>query len=383
MFMCSALLDGLETRQGPISARRADPYRMVRRFYRSGTENLHYDDVDGDVRDLDQLRESIAYLLAIWRNVIRDDEADAKLSSSGVDLLDLAYSFIMDRLAAVRQDLVMHHLKLERGDDASSHRSACMDILVSILRFYAHSEVIIARTNESSRSSSSSSSWFSTVLHRKAFNAALAGALDLANRDETTPLVDELYAYYLLGNQLNLLQDAFTSSSRMSEALARLAAADNLFPHELRLEARVISAKSSWCSMVWKLIVALRCGNASRALRLVERLVYEISYPIGIRCMAMQLLPEIRIMRLLLMNRAANKEVYPIADLCERLRLSGHADGSEQCLQLCQALQIPLKEDATHQSIVLNDASIGNDPSITVKISRSSLMKNIVMELLI
>ena len=87
------------TRGGPAKLRRADPRRCVRKFIRSGGDNLQslY-----PARSFASLKQTVAYLTHCW--YLKSTESDYH----GVAA---CYHFVMDRLNAVRQELVSESRK--------------------------------------------------------------------------------------------------------------------------------------------------------------------------------------------------------------------------------------------------------------------------------
>ena len=81
------------TRLLRINERVVDPQRIVKKFIRSGSLDLHKSFTH---RSLSQLESTVTYLLMeIW-NVYKDDE----------NLLPVVYAFVQDRMQAVRQDVI-------------------------------------------------------------------------------------------------------------------------------------------------------------------------------------------------------------------------------------------------------------------------------------
>jgi hypothetical protein len=80
------------------SKRIYDPTRIVKKFRRSGTSNLH---LSKTIRTTIQLHSTVDYLLYnIWLNNIKNDQFP----------LELRYSFIMDRLRAIQQEIFTNEM---------------------------------------------------------------------------------------------------------------------------------------------------------------------------------------------------------------------------------------------------------------------------------
>ena len=81
-----------ETRHVKSKDRVVDTYRIVKKFIRSGSLDLHKSFTP---RTLSQLESTVTYLLLdIW-NVYMDDE----------HMLPIVYTFVQDRMQAVRQGM--------------------------------------------------------------------------------------------------------------------------------------------------------------------------------------------------------------------------------------------------------------------------------------
>ena len=113
-----------ETKTKSVKHRVADKRRVVKKFVRSGSSDLHKSYAP---RTLDQLDATVTYLLIdVW--------SDAR--NQGDDLLPILYAFVMDRLQAVRQDII-----------TEGHFAADPLVVVSLfemmVRFYVQSMHVV------------------------------------------------------------------------------------------------------------------------------------------------------------------------------------------------------------------------------------------------
>lgn len=259
-------------------------------------------------------------------------------------LLSSVYGFVMDRLAAVRQDISMQFGYVDTDiDTPSHHRISPIDellsvarILITILRFYLNCAYVIRMCRGyqylMSNIPSDPTPWFDVALHQKAFAATLASlhailSTDIVKShvsDEISIISEEVKAYYLLQNQLIILQDLFSTSSRLSEVIARLNSWNSSFAQEMRYfnENKIDSYPDAYryrCTkLVWKIIIAVRRGNPAKILKEVGTcLSFNASHEAGdikdrsaedgLKLILLQYIPLARMWRLLLANRAGNK----------------------------------------------------------------------------
>lgn len=128
--------DGSSDRKNPISCRVIDPSRAVRKFTRSGSSDLHK---TYEPRSFAQLQATVHYLLRdIWWQSTKqscDRGNQHLLGKSGSDL-GLAYTFVMDRLQAVRQDIISLNMFV-------SNPHGVVKLLRDIIIFYVNSMHLI------------------------------------------------------------------------------------------------------------------------------------------------------------------------------------------------------------------------------------------------
>ena len=128
--------DESSDRKNPMSCRVMDPCRAVRKFTRSGSSDLHK---TYEPRSFTQLHATVHYLLGdIWwqsTNQSCNRWNRNLLGKSGSDL-GLAYTFVMDRLQAVRQDIISLNI-------FQSNPFGAIKLLRDIIIFYVNSMHLI------------------------------------------------------------------------------------------------------------------------------------------------------------------------------------------------------------------------------------------------
>jgi hypothetical protein len=161
----------------PLNARVIDKSRACKKFTRSGSSDLHK---TYEPRTLLQLDATIQYLLHdIWwcSHTIFDE--DSTRNRGGISS---AYTFVMDRLQAVRQDIISECMFL-------TDPFAVINMFQSIVHFYIQSMHVITShksepeihsTSENFRShhvSLATSSWFDLYSHESSLSSCLTTAI--------------------------------------------------------------------------------------------------------------------------------------------------------------------------------------------------------------
>lgn len=120
----------------PLSLRVIDPSRAVKKFTRSGSSDLHK---TYEPRSFPQLQATVQYLLRdIWwqsTSQFIDGRNRHPSGKSGSDVSS-AYTFVMDRLQAVRQDIISLNMFLSNPTDV-------IKLLKDIIIFYINSMYLI------------------------------------------------------------------------------------------------------------------------------------------------------------------------------------------------------------------------------------------------
>lgn len=290
------------TKSLPPSLRVMDPCRAVRRFYRPGTENLHLTSVDR--RSIFQLEDTLNYLCSLWHlHVVKKNPAQR------LEGCVLCYSFLMDRISGVRQDMI-------------NQSGLMLQLLLTyrhIVSIYTEMYSLISSLDVDS-SDTSKLVWYDESLLKSAIRAVLSTALCLIEtsinneqRDELSPLVDEFLAYFMLFHQTERLQDVIeqslvvTKSSNHRSQLSRcfdLAISSSFLLGYSKLYSLCLDS-SKYVLFSWKLTTFIHQRNPARALREIRDFVADssiLSHLISV------IEYELRVWRLLLADGSANKD---------------------------------------------------------------------------
>lgn len=302
-----------ETARGPSNQRKIDGTKAVRKFIRSGGDNLHS---RLPPRSLDSLRKTVAYLTHMW--YLRATEVDEDDRAVAV-----CYHFVMDRLNAVRQELVSEKRKgLE-----------VLRLLLSIVRTYIFVGVRCREITEikADITIEDKESWYdphmldsSTI---SCVTAALAEGMDCAGdsgEGEGDPfaMIDELTAYSLVSKAFNSFSkslDVVVSSGSLGPL------SPTVFPNLMSPEDTHLGTDAApMTSVVWQFIGScLRASNPSRALHLICGLqkVHDPDHP-ALLALLSRFLPGLALWRLLLIESTANrKEELSLSSIAAKLGL--------------------------------------------------------------
>ena len=153
-----------ETRRLPVNRRVADARRIVKKFVRSGSSELHKSYAP---RTLAQLQATVMYLLhSVWW--VRRGDAAA---------LPVVYAFVADRVQAVRQDVITdNHFQADSV--------AVVSLFEQLVRFYVDSMHVALGTVAPPATSGPAGSgapplsgWFDLHLHESALSSCIATCL--------------------------------------------------------------------------------------------------------------------------------------------------------------------------------------------------------------
>lgn len=254
-----------------------DPRLAVRKFVRSDGTNRHslY-----PRRSTAQLEATVRHLLGLW--------VTAATATAGVSE---AYSFVMDRLAAVKQELSVYAAETPASDR--------LRLLVPLCRFYIGSLAHCSREP---------ASWFDATLHECALQGCLSSALAAlplcaaSSSGTSTDFVrDELEA---CGVALQLQATLRATCSRVPSVPALVSALSAVrLPF---LEGRRHQGGEGQ-DLVWSVLGGLRSGSVSRAIALIRA---SPSPPTRLASLSLLLsccLPALQTLRLGLADCAANK----------------------------------------------------------------------------
>jgi hypothetical protein len=274
------------TRTLPPSQRRLDPYRVVHKFFRSDSEERH---VQYPRRSVEQLRSTAEYLWNLWQ--------DACCERADVETRSSVYVFVMDRCSAVRQEIVTHNV-------ATENPSEMLGILFVLLRFYTDAYWSCPAALLSSPSLAAQSPWYDEHLHESSINSCISTALTTPTSTATAGCLDSLHALALMLHLVISLKRALQQVVASAPSLGL----DLLSPLTLALprqhSARGGGGVSEEEEGAWRILAAVRCGNTTRALRLVSSLPGDSSAA----ALAPKIKPLLGLWRLLLADKVANKE---------------------------------------------------------------------------
>lgn len=179
-----------ETKQGPTNSRKIDSRRAVRKFIRSGSDNLQ---CRYPARSLASIQYTVTYLIQCWY-------LNSTETSSESDIA-ICYHFVMDRVNAVRQEVVSKQIK---GTEA-------LNLLNSIVRLYLNMgcrcrQLLIINRSKSVKKDD----WYDSIMHDNAITSCIIGALSNGNEykldmaggcasdNEIAYIMEELTCYLLL-----------------------------------------------------------------------------------------------------------------------------------------------------------------------------------------
>ena len=209
----------------PPSARILDKARAVKKFTRSGSSDLHK---AYEPRNLTQLIETAQYLIAdIWWNLARNTNC-VRLQHTSCNRdshnFGSAYSFVMDRLQAIRQDIVSQ-------STFEKNSVATIELLKLMVHFYVESMHCITSTANLHHDQQDNvrdtrfqmgqsvrpliSSWFDLHSHENALSSCITAALSLCSQipielqDLHFETSDELSANLILLSVASQLRDLF------------------------------------------------------------------------------------------------------------------------------------------------------------------------------
>ena len=358
------------TREGPAKLRRADPRRCVRKFIRSGGDNLHslY-----PARSFTSLKQTVAYLTHCW--YLKSTESDYH----GVAV---CYHFVMDRLNAVRQELVSESRK---GLEVLQVLLHTVRLYIYMLSKCRHLFLILNRTVGTGEQ------WFDSVMHDNSttscITAALASGRDCATATDTDVDVEGSLSIEEMVAELtcySLLQRAFHSFARSLdvvllsgslEALSPARMPDLLSPEEGHPNPTEGKRRAMMMTIWHFLGSCLRTSNPGRAISLVRNLHHQavggggsaLMVPPSLLAMYTRFLPGLALWRLLLMECSANrKEELSLIGVASRLGLSdesrvsvaedpeGSSDNNKVTLRIVSVL-VHLQQEGGNSTRITTD----------------------------
>jgi len=248
-----------DTSHFDITKRIMLPSRIVKRYLRSSSNDIYK---SYEPRTSEQLIKTVHYLLSkIWFIGNNDHNHHHVLTLP----LSVRYSFIMDRLQAVRQELVL----CETPSDVS------IPILCNICQYYIHSmyTCLIYCTSSSSNNNNNSNNsiWYDSQLHETALNTCITriqGSLTNTNNNNNNNnnnnhiILCTMAVYSILIRVTDILKNTFNSlaSSSSSSILSSIQIPDlqckELYPNTNGSD----DDYSQLLQMSWKCVAALKQG---------------------------------------------------------------------------------------------------------------------------
>lgn len=279
------------------------PALAVRKFIRSDGTDRH---LAYPRRSIPQLEATTRHLFALWTPNAAGGRDDAAESA--------AYSFVMDRLAAVRQELSVYANETSGKDR--------LGLLAPMSRFYIYLQAYCMRKN---------AGWFDATLHESALQGCLSSALltlpfsiAFAKSSASDDVRDELEACV----SALQLQTALRSACLHSPSVPALLSSLTSLRLPLVQNRRHLGGEGQ--DVVFAVIGALRCGSASGAVALIQDSASDAPPRLAFLFMLLRCcLPALQALRLGLADCSANKgEALPLARMAAMLGTSEAAAGA-------------------------------------------------------
>jgi len=357
----------IDTAMLPSSKRVFDSGMVVRKFIRSGAgADLH----SKPHRTVDQLQVTVDYLIRV---VWKADGCSDLMRHIREFTIATRYGFVMDRLQAVRQEIVSRNITSE---GITHLLEKC--VLYYVVSLY-ECTIFCSTGASQNQSTPSSVAWFDRHLHESAISSSISTLLQFSkllckqqptfyNRIETERLTLSLTAMSILQRTQRGLTASFEACSFSSVSTPDLAIdlrqvniPDSQQSHSTSAESTPPphppppthpTLNSAGCHLSFALAVAknVRSGNPQRAV--VEAVLYHLHHNSTLlsseegsdrdyrTCDAVlsfffMLLPELRAFRLLLLEKAAGKcETIPRELFKQKLWMSSDDAVSRLCTTL-------------------------------------------------
>ena len=295
-----------ETRFLAPSRRRHDPNNVVKKHVRNNTE---------EPRALERLHLVVAHLVALWRGVRAEvhtaelgPRPDAAGMSAVANNLASHYVFIVDRLTAVRQDLVALNIP---------PTLPLLRLLETIFDFYVSSLYECCKMAALMQHRHSvANRWFDQTLHQGSMYscASLVGAasesllLNGAGKEvglglEVGCRVASLEILLKLFSHLQAVCSGPHSAARAMYVVPNIA--------QCAIASKLALPENEMFVVAVQVIAAVRCGNFDRAVLLFDRMM-AAARPRKLRVLVATVfaltLPAMRRCRALLLDKASGKD---------------------------------------------------------------------------
>ena len=242
-----------DTSHFDITKRIMLPSRIVKRYLRSSSNDIYK---SYEPRTSEQLIKTVHYLLSkIWFIGNNDHNHHYVLTFP----LSVRYSFIMDRLQAVRQELVL----CETPSDVS------IPILCNICQYYIHS-MHTCSIDQASSTSSSNSIWYDSQLHETALNTCITriqGSLTNTNNNNNNHIIlCTMAVYSILIRVTDILKNIFNSLSSSSSSSSSSSILSSIQIPDIQCKELYPNTNGSdddysqLLQMSWKCVAALKQG---------------------------------------------------------------------------------------------------------------------------
>jgi hypothetical protein len=290
-----------ETKALAPSRRLIDPLRAVRKFIRSGGDNLHN---RLPPRSIEALRSTARYLSQLWIQSREASRTSKEGESAGVH-----YAFIMDRINAIRQELVGRQPTME-----------IMRLLLHISRLYIYMEMCC----QESLAVGHECGWFDPHMHTSSEVSCITAALGAVAcvHGSVEEVKDELASYQITLLALsahrrameNVLNEGTSGLHSMLDSRIR-------FPWlQGRQGAVVPGGEATALAHRFLSEVLVQC-NPHKGLKCSEQQGTPVG--IGLAALFALFLPDLAVWRLLLIESTANKrEGLQVGDIARRCGLS-------------------------------------------------------------
>lgn len=313
-----------ETSSLITSKRVYDPTKVVKKFNRSGTLNLHS---SSTIRTTTQLNSTVDYLFYnIWLNNSKSDQFP----------LEMRYSFIMDRLRAIQQEIFTNEM--------ISNELAYL--LYKICNFYINCLYICSNNiynfNKNYAGSHNisfhKSNWFDFHLHESAIQSCIASTITMCKAinnnykiintslfisnnsisNSVEPIVINTICYNILLRISISIKEIFRELNNSTpEILSKLSSVKLSFIQDEMII--LINSKNfddnHFIKLILNLIEAIKQHNPSKFIKSYKYCLdsnnsYSNSnngFKLSIIALLLYMLPEIRIWRILLIERSSCK----------------------------------------------------------------------------
>ncbi len=313
-------IDPLEATEATKLERRElrehDPLKIIKKFNRSAAgEDMQSKYASS--RSNEELYSCALYLQDLW-NINKNNAFNT-------------YGFIMDRIRAIRQEIVIENITVD------SYK--VVDILDVIVSFYIQSweDIIVL--------GSRNSAWFDEVLHQRALSSCLASIISIGDANvRYTSYIIYLNISHVLKQEL---VTNYTTDNKYCMRFSTLSLYDFVKNYHYFTDSSVLKAI--------KCIITLQQGNIDGTVQFLENESDKIIRSLYF----LHILPYLRLWRYLLIGNSINvkgEELMVIEELARRLYMTKAAaelmlshsniavDASTSTLSVSELNQVPVKD---------------------------------------